>query len=202
MKSRQAGDTLAITVILLVVVLIGALGFVLYNNFSAQKSDSASKVGDNTSNQTGSDATDPQLIGRGSTKDGKSLVITQWGVRLPLTPVISDATYFINSYNVTTESGKSLGQQQVLFLSTKKIDKACEAKKDYECSIAGIDRGKADETFIVQSGVEGKFKDYGTKVGDYYYHFSLGNGQQTDEVDYEEALRKAFPEAFAKLSVE
>ena len=194
-KNAQTGSAHAVIIIVLVVALLGALGVVFYQNFiQKQPPDSAKqKTADNAQDTPAKADSTPKVA-----DETGYLVIKEWDVRLPARGVLSDAVSQV--VGGTQADGT---KTTYVYLSTKKLIDICGVgdRSAYECSIAAISRGKADDT---DSGPEGpvKYKDIKgvIQVGDYYYRFSLGNGLVSDDPQYQLELRRAFREAFGKIT--
>lgn len=171
---HERGEANAVIVVCLVVALIGALGWIFWQNFIAKdfnqnSTEQAIARADKDADKTKD--LDAKIAQRDEVKDesaadpsegGKYLVITQWGVRMPLTSATAGAYY-------------EFSDAKTLTLSTKPL-----AKMSANCGVNGtapvggsLKRGKKGEVMMVApSGAEIKFGSNGeTKVGDYYYFY-------------------------------
>ena len=153
MSSRLKNQRGAVDMILIGVVLVAAIAVAGYAVYQRRQEKPISII-DNlypkkpkTASQTGS-----------------SLVITQWGVTMPISDTSLHVKYFV----------KSVGSFEAAYISTDELEKAGEAHKmagkNYctaeDGALGAIGRYKAGAV-IMDTPVE----KIGTKVGAYYYTY-------------------------------
>lgn len=94
MKSQKG---FSIIILLLILILLAILGFTGYYVYSTQQNK---KNADNTKSADNNAASQPATASSAAKPDAtKYLVITEWGVKIPLTNTIADANYTIaNGY--------------------------------------------------------------------------------------------------------
>lgn len=140
--------------IVVVLLIVGGLGFVL---LSGSKNNSSQKNSGNTvsTNEAPlSDAVQKEQVYDPS-ENGKYLVIKEWNVRMKIDPTVSTVSY------------KMFGKDAIS-LRTTKSDKyeGCERE-----DLLGVSRGKSGEKFYHDMTPEElmKYDDPPIKAGKYYY---------------------------------
>lgn len=197
MRSYHKGSAHVVVIIILVVALVGALGFVFYQNF-IEKKPAEQKTADTAKDTPAKTDTTPKA------DETNYLVIKEWGVKLPAEGVLEGAAYYTDTVQNTDGS-----EQLAVYLTTTKLRTLAKCdSSEASCASAGgaLERGKADDTFYGGAGQSiGKYKDYGTRVGDYYYSRTgpqASSFEAGPDQDYEVQVSKAYIEAFNKLSLE
>lgn len=148
--------------ILLIVVVIGAIGFGAYYVMNNREEDASTNQISQTEETSGTQpAADPS-------EDGKYLVIKEWGVKFELPSNLSDT-----KYNVS-ESGSSVT------LSTASLEKypGCESGNVISLQRAkdGEPIGSSDVNSIRAANPAAL-----TQVGDYYYLFNAAQFSCTQD---------------------
>lgn len=181
----QSGNAHAFVIIILVIALISALGFIFWQNFSQEKDASIIKS-DKTSRQSAESA-------KPITTTPKGLIITSWGIKIPTN---SDLTY---DQKNNPDSAKIYSPE----LTQAESDAACDENN-----------GVLVYRTTSPDNVRSSERDVLKKVGSYYYGYShatealcvgKGDASGTDSgdsvVDSEyEALYSSIKSAWDSLS--
>lgn len=170
--NSQGGSLHVVMTIILVVALLAALGFIFWQNFMQEDAKQPATYLDNIKQQDETGAT--------------YLKIKEWGVELPLTDEIDDATYVVKPAD--WEGAENV---EVAELSTKLLDETdpvCEDRTpdNITYSMVGPFQSieRTDDASYVPAEVGNAAtiaeltgeNEYVKKVGDYYYRFTHGNG--------------------------
>jgi hypothetical protein len=160
-REHQSGfSTVAILLIVLVIGIVGATGFFVYQHNRPKLSNAASNPSQPSSQQT----TTPTPTPPASTV--AYLTIKEWGVKLPLSDAIKDAYY---TPAVGSSKGPD-GQPNTLLLGLRSLDSSgCAATNT--TAFAQIFRALPTE----RDGVTGKLltQEYpdGVTIGNYFYAY-------------------------------
>jgi hypothetical protein len=194
-KTNQSGFTpVAILLVLILVTIVGFAGYYVYKTQQNKKDDTKPTAADPASTPTAPSTTNTQ----------KYLVIKEWGVKVPLTTPIADATYLYKAFD---------GGGSSVYLSTKSIASKypeCAANKTTLFAYGRFDNPNALNDFGNQS--IGADYPNAPKVGTYYYYgvhpqapcfynasVETSNTIQTTEID---PVMAAFKDALSKVQAE
>lgn len=187
---------IGIIAVVLVVLIAGAAGYAVYNNQQnkAQNNNAATNQPNNESQQP-EETTKEQA----QTKS-QMLVISEWGLQIPLSESISDAYYVTSTSSSTTD-----GKPNTVFVGLKSLDATgCEAANGNKGGkpLGLIFRVKPTETDPVSGDLYTKKYPAGRTVGDYYYGFyTASKGNTCTTTENFQAFDAAFSDAMKNASV-
>jgi uncharacterized protein (UPF0333 family) len=151
-KIRQSGFTpVAVLLVLILVTLVGATGYYVYNTQQNNKDDTKLTAANPAATPAPPSTTNAQ----------KYLVIKEWGVKVPLTNEIEDATYYYKS----GDGGSAV------YVSTKSITAKypnCAADKTTIYAYGRYDNPKEMNELAGQTMEQ--VNPGAPKVGNYYYY--------------------------------
>lgn len=185
---KQAGSVTVVLVIAACIIVMGALGWVYYQSSTKKNADTSATQ---TTTTTTEPSTTESTTTESTTTDSDFLVVTEWGIKLPLSTNNATAVYKVNSANRITLSTTAMTQ------------------KSQDCSVdggapigGGIVRGMKDDTL---PNSDTTFGSHGAakQIGDYYYVYV--NTQATcmdSDTDLQLAVSKAFRDSFAGVVAE
>jgi hypothetical protein len=155
-KQSQSGNTHLVIIIVLVVLLIGALGFVYYQNF-IQSNNSSKSVASTKTVKSSTVAAKPEV----TTNEGY-LTFSEWGIKLKTPVGLADnrITYYkiannseLDGYNFSTSRVEAQGG-------------ACSSSSPQFSSLGIISRSTSPNT------EEASPPTLVGKIGDYYYYYA------------------------------
>lgn len=189
MKTKQDEHGFSALEGLLILIIVGLIGFVGWYIWSnrAKPSENA------TTSQNAPTASQNQTV-------QDTLVIKEWGVKLPLNATLKQATYKIATYEPYYKN--------VAFLSTKAQDDSPICQKYYSNtpSFQYIVRYAPEDQFSIREGQASISAKEATVqapatyklVDNYVYFYHSGNGEACPDANGE-AVFKAYTAAFASL---
>jgi hypothetical protein len=156
-KNNQSGFGAAKLILIVVVVaLLVGLGYMFYKN---QKKVTPVAI---TTKTNTTPVTSPTKT------EQKYLVVTEWGIKVPVTDPISDAYYMVSK-----SSQDASGQPNTVWLGLRSLDSGCPAAAASTggTALAGILRVTPTETEPVSGASYKHLYPDGTTVGSYYYAY-------------------------------
>ena len=192
MGRYQSGAVRKSVMIILAVLGLMLIGWVVWLIFLQPKAETNAPQA--TSN--GSQVAEEKPV----TDTTKYLVIKEWGVKLPLSDAISDATYYLQNGEV--------------FLGTSMVQAAC-IPKGAKCSVVTLSRSQTSQqanTVDCEDAVRDEDAIHDElKIGDYYYQFDDSNEEgwryqfaasNTTAKTGVIAVQEAFVDSFQGLAAE
>lgn len=172
MGNRQAGfGPIELLVAIGVIVVLGAVGWVMYQrHISDNKPKAATTTSQTTSQQHSTTTTQPQPVAY--------LDIKEWGMKLPLSDTVKDAYYVVP----TGISSDADGRPSAIALGLTSMSSSCgtisTTAPGYGNSLGAIIRALPNDTDPVSGQLYTQKYPGGVTVGGYYYaYLSRTNGR-------------------------
>lgn len=153
---KQTGSTHVIIIVILVIALLGALGFVFWNNF--MRKDSSQPVATNNQNISQSDTS--------TDADKDYLKIEDWKVKFKLTQGASEVTYYeVPAVSDYVKAGYDAKQFEFSTKAVEDLGENCIYSEDGNVvtRLATLRRSK-------EKIADGPIVNNGQPVGGYYYY--------------------------------
>ena len=190
-SNKQQGSLHVIIIVIAAVVLVGAIGFMFWNNIINKNTNDASvttkSTGQNVKNASNSTSVDSVASTSGSTTKGMTadqsgwVVINPWGVKFKAP---ADGT------TISWAASKYGGVNTSFGFTTNHLTKGDICTADNAAAGAlSRDTVKFEKT---TAGSTRTFINNGQPINGYYYAYDLPNGQHCDNTkpsDYDEALK-------------
>lgn len=161
-KNESGFSPVEVILLVGIIVSLGAVGWLVYDR---QQSESDSTVVNNSSQQDKPHGGDESGLGDARSAAGY-MTIKEWGVKLPLTEAVKDATYFAH-----TDADGS----RHIYLSLASLAGTDCAASDGG-GVAAYSRFKADkvaEPYVITEATP--------KIGEYYYFAEGSKSQCSDD---------------------
>lgn len=166
MKSRnQSGSAHVVIIIVLIVAVLGALGFIFWQNF-------VNKSANMNSSTSTSEQTEDQV-----SSDTSTITIGEWGVKGTYDTSADDATVsYVIRTNAEADVSSSSDDYELVYFDTSSVPSDCKGyggvikrftadqEVQFSAGAAGV---TSSEMYAQNGGDTDKFK----KVGNYYYWY-------------------------------
>jgi hypothetical protein len=189
MRATTKSSGFSITTVIAVLFVVAVVGLGAFTVFSNDSKDD-NKTGSKTSSSGSKDSSNGQ----------KYLVISQWGVKLPLSDAIQDAYYIVSSVSYDANTG---GPNTVWISRSSLDDTGCNANEFEEggngSPVGTMVRTLPDE---VDNATGAKYTDLypgGVIIGKYYYGYAARNNASCGNAAILQTTNAAFAEAISDL---